>query len=343
MRKINSNETFLNEIEQVAIEIYQRDLEQREDIALIKNKYLQDTKYTLGYLSSSLEFKELSIFTNYMDWFGSLAYHLSFNLKSMEMHFENTISVFNDMLDKQLKEEALHFYKLGINRFISAFHLAHTKKIELDIFLNHLINMNIDAAYEHIMILINQGATIKDIYLDLLQPTLIKVGDLWHQQIISVAKEHYITAAIQTMIGKLYGKLFENKAKAKYSVTAVCAGDELHEIGMRMVADFFEMSKFDSYYLGSNIPIKVVLNHLIEKPTDLLAVSATTPMHLVEVKQLIESVKKEPRTHQIKIIVGGKIFNETPDLWKKIGADGFADNAEHAVRLGLSLLGDTND
>jgi len=343
MSKINSCEALLKQIDRIALEIYQRDLLKRDDVAHIKVKYLQDTTYTLRYLGTSIELKEPKIFENYMSWFGSLAFHLTFSLDSMKTHFEITLAVLADFLDTEMKEVTQMTYQDGIKTFITAYETAKTNKIEQDIFLKYLIEMNIDFAYEHMMNLMAQGATIKKIYLDLLQPTLIKVGDLWHQQVISVAKEHYITAAVQTMIGKLYSKLFENKPKAKYSVTAVCAGDELHEIGMRMVADFFEMSKFDSYYLGSNIPVKVVISHLIENPTDLLAVSATTSMHLIDLKSLIQAVRTHHQTKHMKILVGGKIFNETPDLWKKIGADGYAVNAEEAVQLGLDLLGDQHE
>jgi methanogenic corrinoid protein MtbC1 len=39
-----------------------------------------------------------------------------------------------------------------------------------------------------------------------------------------------------------------------------------------------------------------------------------------------------------RIIVGGKVFNEPPGLWKRIGADGFADNAKNAIAIARELV-----
>ena len=45
-------------------------------------------------------------------------------------------------------------------------------------------------------------------------------------------------------------------------MVATCIGGELHEIGIRMVADFFEMEGWDTYYLGANTPADAVVAEL---------------------------------------------------------------------------------
>ncbi|HOI46367.1 MAG TPA: cobalamin-dependent protein [Bacilli bacterium] len=123
----------------------------------------------------------------------------------------------------------------------------------------------------------------------------------------------------------------------------VCAGNELHEIGMRMVADFFELSGWDSIFLGSNIPTLFVIEQLKATPTDLIAISATNANHLYDVQVLINKIKTDDALKHIKIMVGGRAFNETPNLWKKMNADGFATDAEQAVMLGeLLVRGETH-
>lgn len=37
-----------------------------------------------------------------------------------------------------------------------------------------------------------------------------------------------------------------------------------HEIGMRMVADFFEMEGWDTYYLGANTPTRSILQTIVD-------------------------------------------------------------------------------
>ena len=343
MEKYHFPMDILKNKDDIALHIYNQDDLTNTSLIKYKDKYIQDTVYTLRFLSTSLEVGEPLIFINYMEWFGSLARHLNFNIDSMERYFKVCENVFQDIFDHSLSDSSIKTFKKGIESYRKSFLSTDLSEIDYDQFLNHLILMDSDLAHQHILKLVDQGMSLKDVYLKILQPTLYKVGELWQRRIITVAKEHYITAAIQHIIGRLYSILFSNREHNQKTITAVCAGDELHEIGMRMVADFFELSGWDSIFLGSNIPIDVIINHLIENPTQLFAISATTSSHLIEVRDLIKATKTNPNLKGIKIIVGGRVFNETPDLWKSLGADGYAMDAGQAVLLGTLLVDEAND
>ncbi len=340
MERFLTPNDVLRHAETLAQMVYLKDCEKRKKVILRKDKYLQDTTYTLKYLSTSLMLDEPMIFTNYMQWFGSLAYFLRFNLESFKHHFDVIHEVMDEQLPFDVSKKYHSILHQGQSRFEQAYQNVTEDSLDQDVFLKALLLMKTDQAYDVIQKEMAQGMSIQDVYLKILQPTLYKIGELWHQQKISVAKEHYMTAAIQNIIGRLYDKLFSNRKEAQYSITAVCAGDELHEIGMRMVADFFELSNWDSYFLGSNIPIQVVIDHLIETPTDVLAISATTSNNLIDVQRLIDAVKKHPLLDRMKILLGGRVFNQTPDLWKKMNADGHARDAEQAVLIATLLVGE---
>jgi len=240
------------------------------------------------------------------------------------------------MIDKAILE---HYFDDGLTAFETSFSNTLNDEIDIDPFLNDLIQMKTDKASQSIIDQIKSGMDIETVYLDILQPTMYKVGSLWQRGIIGVAKEHYITAAIQHIIGQMYPYLFAKRGIGRYSLTAVCAGAELHEIGMRMVADMFELSGWDTYFLGSNLPPEMILAQLKSAPTTVLAVSATTPSHLLEVEELIRIIRFDKQLASIKIIVGGRAFNETPDVWKLVGADGFAADARSAIGLANRLVG----
>lgn len=330
--------------EGIAQKIYEQDLQKRSHLSNIKTKYIQDTLYTIRFLASSMSVGDVLIFKNYMKWFGGLAYHLKFNLESMESHFHASLETYHQMFDPTFYDMISNHFLLGVESFKQAYHEESTQKeIDIDEFLGFLISMKSDEAYQYIVHKVEKGKDLKSIYMDIIQPTMYKVGELWKRRVISVAKEHYITAVIQHIIGKLYSILFAKKKDYHHSITAVCAGDELHEIGMRMVADFFELSGWDSVFLGSNIPIEIVIEQLLDKKTDVIAISATTSSHLVEVQELIDTIKQHPELNTVKILVGGRAFNEAPDIWKNIGADGFAMDANQAVLLGNLMVGEKNE
>jgi methanogenic corrinoid protein MtbC1 len=61
-----------------------------------------------------------------------------------------------------------------------------------------------------------------------------------------VAQEHYCTAATQLIMSQLSPRLF-GRDRIGRRLVVTCVGDELYELGMHMVADFFEMEGWDAY------------------------------------------------------------------------------------------------
>lgn len=341
MTKYVSANAIHSDIQLIAELIYQQDRNHDFNRDEFKNKYITDTVYTLRFLSISMILNEPILFKNYMKWFGSLAFYLEFDLPSMDRHFQSCILTFNKILTPDFYENLIQIWNDGVEIFYASYKSENRTIPNTDYFLQLLINMDSEKADEYIQNQINDGKSIKEIYLEIIQPTLYQVGDLWQKKIISVAKEHYITALMQNIIGKFYPMLFSRKQKSRHTITAVCAGNELHEIGLRMVVDFFEISGWDTIFLGSNIPIEMVVDQLIEFPTDVLAISATTISQLIDLKKLVDQIKKKKELSHIKILVGGKVFNETPNLWKTIGADLYASDPEQAILLAELSLGES--
>jgi methanogenic corrinoid protein MtbC1 len=137
-------------------------------------------------------------------------------------------------------------------------------------------------------------------------------------------------------MSQLYPRIFAT-ARVGRCLVATCVGDELHEIGVRMVADLFEMAGWDSYYLGANTPVQGVLQALQERRADVLAISATLTMHVGQVRELIERVRATEVGRRTAILVGGYPFLLSPELWRRVTADGFAPDAEQAVQVANRL------
>ena len=100
-----------------------------------------------------------------------------------------------------------------------------------------------------------------------------------------------------------------------------------------MVADFFEMDGWNTFYLGANTPHDSVIATIVERQADVLAVSATISYHVEAVRDLITAVRQHPAAGRVKILAGGYPFNLDPDLWRKVGADGSASDAQQAITL----------
>jgi len=205
-------------------------------------------------------------------------------------------------------------------------------------YLEAVLDGRREDAEKVILTAVDTGMTVRDVYEHLLEPAQIELGHMWHAGEITVADEHFASAITQAIMSILRSRFPEGERNGK-RVVAAAVGGELHEIGVRMVADFFEMDGWDVVYLGANTPSTDMVSVIRERRADLLAVSASTLLHVVAVGELIEQVRKDEICAKTKVIVGGPPFRSVPDLWSELGADGSAVSATEAVKLGNSLIG----
>jgi len=192
-------------------------------------------------------------------------------------------------------------------------------------------------ASERVMKAVEEGVSVKEIYLHVFQSCQREIGGLWQRNEVTVAEEHYVTAATQLIMSQLYPRIF-GAEKTGRSLVATCVGGELHEIGVRMVADFFEMEGWDTYYLGANTPTESILETLESRQPDLLGISATITFNLDEVIDLVKEVRSAETGDGLPILVGGRPFLKTEGLWERVGADGYAPDAQEAVQKAEELL-----
>ena len=184
---------------------------------------------------------------------------------------------------------------------------------------------------------LERGESVRSLYLQVLQPALWEVGRLWQVQKITVAQEHFCSVATQILMAQLLPRQTAAARRGRGVVIACVSGD-LHEVGARMVGDFFEMAGWDTYFCGANTPHAAMVQSVVDRGAEVLAVSATMGRHVHAVQDLAELARADPRCSRVRILVGGHPFNVDPKLWRAVGADGTAPDADAAVALAESWL-----
>jgi MerR family transcriptional regulator, light-induced transcriptional regulator len=184
---------------------------------------------------------------------------------------------------------------------------------------------------------IDQGTSVQDVYLGIIEPVQHEVGKLWQLDRWSIAQEHYCTAVSQLVLAQLYPRLMHASAGGP-TLLATCVGGELHEMGARMVADFFEMDGWNTTYLGANTPTGALLKMLNSQLPNVLALSATNSFEVGALAKVIEAVRGQESLRDLKILVGGRPFQVASELWRRIGADAYAPDARTAVAAGRAML-----
>ena len=182
-----------------------------------------------------------------------------------------------------------------------------------------------------------RGESLAHLYLQVFQPALREIGRLWLTNQISVAQEHFCSAATQILMAQLLPRA-PDAAHNGRSVIVCCVAGEMHDLGARMVADLFEMAGWDGYFCGANTPHEAIAQAAVERGAEVLAVSASMDLHLRSVRELISRVRSDARCAALSVIVGGHPFDVDPALWQKVGADGTAPDAGAAVALAERCL-----
>jgi len=305
-----------------------------------------DVIYHLLYLANAVGSASPELFLHYVGWvkvlFHSLGIPNQTFLAALEYirdeirkHIDSIpegVSYLEEVIDRSLEEfpEMPDEHASCINPGNPHSELAVT-------YLHTVLEGKRHEAGRMVVEAVEQGTPVKEIYLHVFQTTQQEIGRLWQMNRISVAQEHYATAVTQLVMSRLYPYIFSEEKNGNTFI-GTCVGDELHEIGIRMLTDFFEIEGWDTYFLGANTPSSAVISSLQEYKADVIGISVTMTYHIHKAEELISAILSEEWTLRPKILVGGYPFNREKHLWERIGADGFAENATEALEVGGKLL-----
>lgn len=167
--------------------------------------------------------------------------------------------------------------------------------------------------------------SVMDLYQEILSPALNSIiqeydGDednlIW--------KEHVRSGIIRGIIEASYPFVLKEAAEIgremKESVIVMCPRYEEHEIGARMVSDFYTIAGYKSTFIGANTPEKTILKAIETIRPGIISISVTNYYNLVALKKTIDEIKNN-FNYPIKFVVGGYAFNKNINAYKEVGAD----------------------
>ncbi|MEZ4453933.1 MAG: cobalamin-dependent protein [Nannocystaceae bacterium] len=208
-----------------------------------------------------------------------------------------------------------------------------------DTYLSTLLDGRRQDAARLVLDAIERGAlTIEALYLEVFEPVLVEVGRRWQHNQLSIAEEHYVSAATQQVMAQLYPRIF-TAAPRGLTMVAACVGPELHEIGLRMVADLFELDGWNTYYLGANVPAAAIVGAVRSRRAHLLALSTALDEHVEVAREVIARLREDPVTAEVPVLVGGHAFRDDPERWRAIGASAAPVGASEVVQVARRLVG----
>jgi len=298
---------------------------------------LDDARYHLKYLSEAVGATEPALFTKYITWAKTMLSTRNIPVADLVFNLESMMSVLGEHLPVSLQEPALEYVKAAIQELVVVVDpptFLDPNQPHFDLakaYLNALLRYERHEASALILHAVEDKISIKQIYSYVFECCQYEIGRLWQSNVVSVAQEHYCTAATQFIMSQLYPYIFRADRTHRGTIVAACVSGELHEIGARMLCDLLEMEGWNTIYLGANVPKAGIVDVLRDNHCSILAISASMTFNIPAVREVIAAVRSgAPGT---RIFVGGYAFKIAPNLWRDVGADFWTNNASEAIAL----------
>jgi len=182
---------------------------------------------------------------------------------------------------------------------------------------------------------IDDEMTPERAYLEVLVPAQRETGQLWHVGDISIAEERVVSETTRQLLTLISHEHAPEIGTDRIVLGASVAGNA-HDIGLRVITDLFRLAGWRALFLGADVPPAEIARAALLFDVDLVVLNATLDVQLKDLGRTIAEIRAVgPGT---KILVGGLVFAPSPELWRRVGADGYAADAASAVSMGTQLL-----
>jgi 5-methyltetrahydrofolate--homocysteine methyltransferase len=128
-----------------------------------------------------------------------------------------------------------------------------------------------------------------------------------------------------------------NEVKPLGKVIIGTVRGDLHDIGKNLVKMMLEGSGFEVKDLGIDVSPEKFVNAVKEEGCDIVAMSALLTTTMPNMKATIEALTQAGLREKVKVMIGGAPI--TQEYANQIGADGYGEDANQAVRVAKRLLG----
>ena len=178
-------------------------------------------------------------------------------------------------------------------------------------FAEHLDAEDRDAAVRFALSRLDSGdLDILTLYNELLTPSLYADFCADADEDICIWKEHVRTSIVRTIIESCYPYVIAERdaagRKRDETVVVFCPPEEWHDLGARMVADFFTLAGFRTTFVGANTPRDDIVYAVRYLKPVYVAISITNYYNLVAARHVLGNICELRGSLGFKVILGGQ-------------------------------------
>ncbi len=163
------------------------------------------------------------------------------------------------------------------------------------------------------------------------------VGDKFERGELFLPDVLIASEAVKKAVAILKPSIENAKKKEKIGTVVIGTVEgDVHEIGKGIVSLMLQVSNFEVHDLGRDVPLEKFVEKAKEVKADIVGSSALMTTTMSGQKELEQMLKDAGIRAKVKTIIGGAPI--TASWAKKIGADGYAENAGEAINRTQELM-----
>ena len=216
--------------------------------------------------------------------------------------------------------------------------IVNNSSIDIDsgsVIYNDVVKGNKNQIVEHVKNALENGAKPQDIIDNELIPAVTKVGKLFEEKKYFLPQLIAGATAMDMAISYVSPLLNINKSeKLKGTVVMATVEGDIHDIGKNLVVLMLKNYGYKVIDLGKDVKKDVIIDTAINENADVIGLSALMTTTMMRMKDVCQEIKD--RGLPFKVIVGGAVVSQS--FADEIGADGYSDDANEAVKVVEKLL-----
>lgn len=141
------------------------------------------------------------------------------------------------------------------------------------------------------------------------------------------ALEHLASAVVQMLLARQAAASPATEDNSPRRALFTCVANNHHQIGLRMVADVFELNGWEVQFLGANVPTDEIVAQVAHTRPHLLGLSASLVRHIPTVAEVHRRVRATMEADAPLIIIGGLGVNRLHGIARRLNVDGWYPDA----------------
>jgi len=297
----------------------------------------QDVRHHVDFLQAAVELNDPAVFRAYVLGCRDLLDPRGITVELLVEHLEAIRDELASRLSPPAAEAVSRAVSAGLGALVSGDVATLAKGEPISpacwLYLAASVGGRREEALQVVREALRGGESPVDVYVKIFQSALYEVGNRWETTGLTIAEEHMATATTQFILSVIHE---EQPRTGTHGGVAVVTGvvNDQHLVGASIVANVLDAEGWDVRFMGTNLPHDGIVSAIVESRASLVAISVTMGDCVKDARDLIAHIRQSSADPP-RIIVGGAAFISDPDLWRAIGADGFAVDARGVAELAL--------